>query len=943
MRKSMYGVESAPTTPARHRRRSSRLESDHRDATTMHLDCVSTLPTVDSEPFQLADLMGASCSTGPSTRPRGIQLDDADGPDADYDDDTSLAQALYRGNGDAAKLPSKPTFRQRVLNNLRFPLKMKNLRRLTTRSALPIEDCDRRFNIPIEAENLTDHDTDSPFVVFRVKVHLKEAHGLVIRDASGASDPYVKFKYEDRTIYKSSTVFRSLNPHWDEEFAFLTFDPTNDLIIEVFDYDRFMMDDSMGATKVSVAPLTLFQTQDFKLNLKEDGPNSEDQYMGYIMLSVNVTPLTAAQKTEFEAKAVRGIVTEPTKRSNKGNNVWLSVVNIVLVEAKLTPNQATAALPDPYVKFKLNNEKCKSKNVSKTYEPRWVEQFDLHIFDDNFQVLNVLIRDKVANADIGSVNIDLAEVERDRTYEQWYDLENNAGSVLLLLTVSGTAMSAGTVTDLANVTANRMDIVEKYSLRNSLSSIKDVGHLTVKVFKAIDLIAADIGGKSDPFCVLEIVNARLQTHTEYKTLNPVWNKLFTFAVKDIHEILEVTVYDEDPNKRVEFLGKVSIPLLQIRNGERMWYYLKDKKQAKRSKGAILLEMEVLWNPVKAAIRTFNPREQKHLSQDTRFKPALMMDSVRRLKVFLAYVASCKAYVDDCLSWKSKPRSICAFLIFLCFVYFVEIYHFPMLLALFFLKYHLYPNNTDNFEFRKSTEAENADNDDDDEEYDQQPKPPLKRSVTAPPNPKTNSERTSFTNKFQQVQDILTVVQSILDFAATLLERLRNTFNFTVPYLSYLMITVLGIAATLLYFVPLRWIVLVWGINKFSKRLRNPNYVDNNELLDFLSRVPSDKELQVFEVKATPDSASVNGRPTSSSQRAGSNGVTQRVPPTSRQSATSTRQSSDSANGQSTSKTTSRPLVPQFSLPESVSSHTSSDPTDPVVSSTNNNNNDKKDD
>lgn len=33
-----------------------------------------------------------------------------------------------------------------------------------------------------------------------------------------------------------------------------------------------------------------------------------------------------------------------------------------------------------------------------------------------------------------------------------------------------------------------------------------------------------------------------------------------------------------------------------------------------------------------------------------------------------------------------------------------------------------------------------------------------------------------------------------------------------------------------------------GMNKFSKRLRNPNFVDNNELLDYLSHVPSDKEL-----------------------------------------------------------------------------------------------------
>lgn len=86
-------------------------------------------------------------------------------------------------------------------------------------------------------------------------------------------------------------------------------------------------------------------------------------------------------------------------------------------------------------------------------------------------------------------------------------------------------------------------------------NIKDVGHLTVKVFKATGLAAADLGGKSDPFCVLELGNARLQTQTEYKTLSPCWNKIFTFNVKDINNVLEITVFDEDRDHKVEFLGK----------------------------------------------------------------------------------------------------------------------------------------------------------------------------------------------------------------------------------------------------------------------------------------------------------------------------------------------------------------------------------------------------
>ena len=36
-------------------------------------------------------------------------------------------------------------------------------------------------------------------------------------------------------------------------------------------------------------------------------------------------------------------------------------------------------------------------------------------------------------------------------------------------------------------------------------------------------------------------------------------------VRDIHSVLEITVYDEDRDKKSEFLGKVSIPVLKVNN------------------------------------------------------------------------------------------------------------------------------------------------------------------------------------------------------------------------------------------------------------------------------------------------------------------------------------------------------------------------------------------
>lgn len=45
---------------------------------------------------------------------------------------------------------------------------------------------------------------------------------------------------------------------------------------------------------------------------------------------------------------------------------------------------------------------------------------------------------------------------------------------------------------------------------------------------------------------------------------------------------------------------------------------------------------------------------------------------------------------------------------------------------------------------------------------------------------------------------------------------------------------------------------MWGINKFSRKLVRPDTVPNNELLDFLSRVPDDEDLVSYKTKEHAD-------------------------------------------------------------------------------------------
>ena len=74
--------------------------------------------------------------------------------------------------------------------------------------------------------------------------------------------------------------------------------------------------------------------------------------------------------------------------------------------------------------------------------------------------------------------------------------------------------------------------------------------------------------------------------------------------------------------------------------------------------------------------------------------------------------------------------------------------------------------------------------------------------------------------------------------------LFSTFNFTIPFLSYLAMTLLIIASFVLYAIPLRYLIIAWGINKFTRKILRPHSIPNNELLDFLSRVPNDDQLVI---------------------------------------------------------------------------------------------------
>ncbi|KAM8743251.1 multiple C2 and transmembrane domain-containing protein 1 isoform 1-T1 [Acanthopagrus schlegelii] len=681
--------------------------------------------------------------------------------------------------------------------------------------------------------------------MYKLEIELKRGHNLAVRDRGGSSDPYVKFKLAGKEVFRSKTIHKNLNPVWDEKTTLILDCLSEPLYVKVFDYDFGLQDDFMGSAYLYLESLEQQRTIPVTLVLKD--PQLPDQDLGSLELSVTLTPKDSPLEERRDSTTM--LLRRSWKRSTKQQSLrlselhrksqlWRGIVSIALIEGRNLIPMDPNGLSDPYVKFRLGPQKYRSKTVPKTLSPQWREQFDLHLYEETGGVLEITVwdRDTGRRDDfIGRCQLDLSTLSKEQTHHLELPLEESRGFVVLLVTL--TASAHVSIADLSVTPLDdpqeRAEILKRYRVMKSLSNLKDVGIVQVKVMRAEGLMAADVNGKSDPFCVLELNNDRLQTHTVYKNLNPEWNKVFTFNVKDIHSVLEVTVFDEDRDRSADFLGKVAIPLLHIRNGEQKSYVLKNKELTGPTKGVIYLEIDVIYNTVKAALRTVVPAEQKYIEEEPKVSKQLLQQNFNRVKRCIMVLISYGTYINSCFEWESAQRSIISFVLFVVVVWNFELYMLPLgLLLLLVWNYFFSSSSRDTSDMSMEAMFEWEDDEEDKEDKE--------------------SEHKGFMDKLYAIQDVFISVQSALDEVASHGERIKNTFNWTVPFLSWLAITALCSATVLLYLIPLRYLVLAWGVNKFTKKLRDPYMIDNNELLDFLSRVPSDVQvMQYRELKVDP--------------------------------------------------------------------------------------------
>lgn len=271
----------------------------------------------------------------------------------------------------------------------------------------------------------------------------------------------------------------------------------------------------------------------------------------------------------------------------------------------------------------------------------------------------------------------------------------------------------------------------------------------------------------------------------------------------------------------------------MESGKKKWFALKDKKLRCRAKGSnpqILLQFNLHWNVARAAMRTLNPKDERYLQTVERFKRAVFLNNVMRIRNIIMEFVALGKFVESCLEWENPLQSTVAFAGFLASTYYFQPFMAPLALLLIFLKNYLVRSYLPQTGLQLSDGGDSAmglaaSSMEEDEEVDED-----------------KEEKKTLKAKLQAVQDVTATVQNALGYVASLAEKVKNTFNFSVPFLSWLAIMVLAAVAVVLYYVSPRLMIMLWGVNKFTKKLIRPNYVPNNELLDFLSRVPDNEDL-----------------------------------------------------------------------------------------------------
>ncbi|XP_044281264.1 extended synaptotagmin-2 isoform X3 [Varanus komodoensis] len=215
---------------------------------------------------------------------------------------------------------------------------------------------------------------------------------------------------------------------------------------------------------------------------------------------------------------------------------------------------------DPYGIIRVGNQIFQTKVIKENLNPKWNEVYEALVYEHPGQELEIELFDEDPDKDdfLGSLMIDLTEVEKERHLDEWFTLDEVSKGKLHLKLEWLTLMP----------TAENLDQVLK-SIRADKDQAND-GLSSALLILYLDSARNLPSGKKmnsnpNPLVLLTVGHKAQESKIRYKTNEPVWEENFTFFVHNPRrQELEVEVKDEQHQCS---LGNFKLPLSQLLESE----------------------------------------------------------------------------------------------------------------------------------------------------------------------------------------------------------------------------------------------------------------------------------------------------------------------------------------------------------------------------------------
>uniref|UniRef100_A0A8C1XH43 Synaptotagmin Ib n=1 Tax=Cyprinus carpio TaxID=7962 RepID=A0A8C1XH43_CYPCA len=248
------------------------------------------------------------------------------------------------------------------------------------------------------------------------------------------------------------------------------------------------------------------------------------------------------------------------KIMNHLNDFSLILVQLIVgvIEAEGLAAMDMSGTSDPYVKVYLlpdKKKKFETKVHRKTLDPTFNEHFTFKVpyaeLGGKTLVMTVYDFDRFSKHDaIGDARVQMNKVDFSHLTEEWRDLQK----------------------------AEKEEHERLGDVCLSLRYVPTAGKLTVVVLEAKNLKKMDVGGLSDPYVKIHLMQngkrlKKKKTTIKKNTLNPYYNESFSFEVpsEQIQKVqVVVTVLDYDKIGKNDAIGKVFIGLNSTGTEQRHW-------------------------------------------------------------------------------------------------------------------------------------------------------------------------------------------------------------------------------------------------------------------------------------------------------------------------------------------------------------------------------------